>query len=647
MFRSRAIILAAVIATAPGLPHAQGAIAHWAFDTADGVRAVDQSGNGNHGELIGSPTYVAGVRGSALRLDGSGQHVVVPASISLDDIKAFSVAAWVNPADNSNQYLFGKDKRNAALMLAGWGNYVKGCVRARRLVCSTSFNGAVGIDQWTFVVMTYDDSADRTVRLYVDGAEINYRDQDIAGDGDARTSDAAAPLAIGAMPITGSRPFNGEIDEVRIFAGALSATQIRRMFEEDLGAPRTDDIPPLVAITDPDSDFVQTAASTIDLAGTATDANEIVEVVWSTSQGEFGDAVGGPNWAVADVPLHPNENVISLTALDAAGNAGSTSVRVLSVVEPPEPSKAFEGYGEGTSGGAGFAAFDVTSAAEMDAVLDEVNGRGGNATINLSGSWDYASRVLLSDVQNVTLRGTGADVTFRNTSVIVRCSENVILQGLRIRNDQTGDDAIQINSSQRVVVDHNSVSAAGDGNIDITGWACGASSHVTVSWNIFADTWKQSLVKYGGTTKVSVHHNLFYNSGNRLPSLESAGEFDIRNNVFWQWSSSATSLGSGATANVIGNLYEVGPTQRGHVAIWYKDALSKAWIANNTLPSEETDVSRLARPLDVPTTTTHTPSVARDLILSSGGAWPRDLYDAQVTDDVANGTFPPPPPFHD
>ena len=346
----------------------------------------------------------------------------------------------------------------------------------------------------------------------------------------------------------------------------------------------------------------------------------------------------------ASVPLSPDENVISVTARDAAGNAGSASLRVIRVEDAPG---LFEGYGAGTTGGTGYPSFVAASPAELDTVLDEVKNRGGNAIINLSGSWEYGSTVMLTHVKNVTLNGLGADVTLRNRALVVRCSENVVLQGLRVRNDQTGGDAIQIDSSERVVIDHNSASGAGDGNIDITGWSCGPSRYITVSWNIFANTWKQSLIKYGGTTQVSVHHNLFYNSGNRLPALQSAGEFDIRNNIFWQWGNSGTTLQFGATANLIGNVYEAGVANRGHAAIWYQDDLSKAWIADNLVPRAETDVSRLDQPLSVPATTTHAPDIARTLVVEGAGAWPRDQYDADATAAVAGGVFTALPPFHD
>lgn len=639
-----ALILATGLAAAPGLLLAQELVGHWAFDAEDGARVTDNSGYGNHGQRVGDVTFPPGVQGTSIHLDGTGSHVVVPASPSLGELSAFSFAAWIKPGDNSSRYILAKDKRDAFLTLGGWGNYLRGCVRVRVLICSATFNGALESDKWTFVVMTYDDGADKQVHLYIDGEEVDYREQDVAPPGDSLELDPGAPVAIGAMPVTGNQVFFGQIDEVRVFSGALSGSQVRSLFEGDLGAPDVDRVPPLVRITDPAVSLLQTREPTIDLVGTATDKHQIAEVFWNTDRGEAGRAEGGSVWAVSDLPLHPNSNLIEVTAIDTAGNAGFASMQV---IQSTASESDFEGFGAGTTGGSGHRVYTVVSAANLDAVLDEVNARGGQATISLSGSWEYGSNLRLVNVSDVTVDGTGANVVFRNASVIVRCSDNVIIRGLRVRNQHFGGDAIQIDSSQRVVVDHNSVSGAGDGNIDITGWSCGPSQHVTVSWNIFADTWKQSLIKYGGTTKVSLHHNLFFNSGNRLPAMQSEGEFDIRNNVFWQWASSGTALGLGSAANIVGNVYQAGTPARGHAAIWYLDDTSKAWIEGNLLPVEETDVSRLDAPLQIPPTTTHAADVALDLVVEGAGAWPRDPYDAEVIAAVEDGHFPAPPPFED
>jgi pectate lyase len=147
-----------------------------------------------------------------------------------------------------------------------------------------------------------------------------------------------------------------------------------------------------------------------------------------------------------------------------------------------------------------------------------------------------------------------ASVTFDGVSLYLINCDNIILQGLRVRKHQTGDDCIQVNSCRNVVIDHCSVSEAGDGNIDITGYSYGPSRDITVSWCILADTWKQSLVKYNGTTNISFHHNLFFNGGGRFPSLHE-GVFDIRNNLIYQWGSYGLVLAQGSRANIINNSF--------------------------------------------------------------------------------------------
>ncbi len=303
----------------------------------------------------------------------------------------------------------------------------------------------------------------------------------------------------------------------------------------------------------------------------------------------------------------------------------------------------FEGYGAGVTGGGGGDYFTAADPEEFSEVLNSVAGNGGNATIKLIGSWVYdESNVMLRNLSNVTIDGLDAMVTIHGM-VVVKCSDNVILQGLRIRGAL--DDGIQINSSTNVVIDHCSVSGAGDGNIDITGAACEESRNVTVSWNIFADTWKQSLVRYKGTTGVTFHHNIFYNSGLRLPSLHE-GIFDFRNNLLWQWGNSGTALKDGARANIVANYYTVGANgNKPYASIWYVDDTSAAWIEGNALPPEEVDVSRLSNPIDTPPVVTQSAEEARALVLQHAGAWPRDGYDAEIIVNVQTNNFPILPPL--
>ena len=81
-------------------PRSRGPVAAWAFDQLSGRLAADASDGGNAGTLIG-PTWTNGGRfGNALRFDGAGAVVRVPASSSLDLSVAMTLAAWIRPADS-------------------------------------------------------------------------------------------------------------------------------------------------------------------------------------------------------------------------------------------------------------------------------------------------------------------------------------------------------------------------------------------------------------------------------------------------------------------------------------------------------------------------------------------------------------------
>ena len=80
-----------------GLRPKSGLVAAYEFETDPGGRATDASGEGNTGSIIGAARTPQGRFGDALRFDGAGEVVRVPASASLDLDDAMTVAAWVRP----------------------------------------------------------------------------------------------------------------------------------------------------------------------------------------------------------------------------------------------------------------------------------------------------------------------------------------------------------------------------------------------------------------------------------------------------------------------------------------------------------------------------------------------------------------------
>jgi len=87
---------------------------------------------------------------------------------------------------------------------------------------------------------------------------------------------------------------------------------------------------PVVTITSPTSSAnYTTTSSTIDLSGSATDGTSGVKnVTWSNDRGESGTVSGTASWSVSGLSLVNGNNVVTITATDNAGNAGTAVITV-------------------------------------------------------------------------------------------------------------------------------------------------------------------------------------------------------------------------------------------------------------------------------------------------------------------------------
>ena len=79
---------------------AAGLVAAYPFDEGSGTLAADTSGNGNAGEIIGATRTTRGRFGDALRFDGAGELVRVPASTSLDLRTTMTLSGWIRPRES-------------------------------------------------------------------------------------------------------------------------------------------------------------------------------------------------------------------------------------------------------------------------------------------------------------------------------------------------------------------------------------------------------------------------------------------------------------------------------------------------------------------------------------------------------------------
>jgi len=90
-----------------------------------------------------------------------------------------------------------------------------------------------------------------------------------------------------------------------------------------------DATPPIVRITSPTSNpALTTGAASLTLSGIASDNVGVTQVTWLNSRGGSGTATGTTNWATGAIALVRGQNVLQVTARDAANNASTATLTV-------------------------------------------------------------------------------------------------------------------------------------------------------------------------------------------------------------------------------------------------------------------------------------------------------------------------------
>ena len=99
MCKKLACLISFVAALTVAQSASAGPVGHWRFDEGSGTVAVDSSGKGNDGTILGNAAWVTGRIGSALDFDGSDDIVILDDDPSLDIEDALTICLWVNAPD--------------------------------------------------------------------------------------------------------------------------------------------------------------------------------------------------------------------------------------------------------------------------------------------------------------------------------------------------------------------------------------------------------------------------------------------------------------------------------------------------------------------------------------------------------------------
>ncbi|MCP4256562.1 MAG: LamG domain-containing protein [Planctomycetes bacterium] len=205
-------------------------VAWWKFDEVNGDKVADSSGNRYQGKLIGNPQWkpASGKVNGALEFDGLGDFVEITNEPAFDLTGNITIAAWikVNAFDKRWQAIVTKGDTSWRISRTAEENTLAFHCTGIESISSGWNNGIEGKknvndSQWHHAVGVYDGS---TVFLYVDGVI----DKSGKASGSIRMNDS--PVFIGANSEKADREWNGLIDEVCIFRGAIDAKGIRALY---------------------------------------------------------------------------------------------------------------------------------------------------------------------------------------------------------------------------------------------------------------------------------------------------------------------------------------------------------------------------------------------------------------------------------
>ena len=246
------------------------------------------------------------------------------------------------------------------------------------------------------------------------------------------------------------------------------------------------------------------------------------------------------------------------------------------------------------------------------------------------------------------------------TPILIKNTHDIVVRHVRVRLDRLSanrksDDAITIENSDNVLVDHVSASWASDELFN----GYGDNDRITVSNSIFAhgiprhDKCALLASDPSGPQHLSFMRNICAHNGDRNPDMNfpRGSCVEVTNNVLYNAQSQFAEVWEqfgGSPVSIVGNSFVAGSNTRRDtqgIVLNRTGATGEAaiYLWGNRFSGEFQHVSGDARRAQVeqmpcaPTIEAVSADSAFDEVLAVAGAWPRDAFDKQVVADIRAG----------
>ena len=391
------------------------------FSSPDMISQWSAEGNANDslgandGLLQGDVSYVAGKLGQAFSFNGNS-FVEVANSPTLEP-STTTVAAWVKSSGppGAYRYILAKGLQNCDAssygLYTGEGGGLSFYVYdGNTYVRSPERGQEVWDGGWHYVAGTYDGS---DVRLYVDGLEVGTGTQTTISINYGLLTDQK--FYIGAQSDLqggcGATNFIGDVDEIKVWNRALSASEIQSDFEADNDA--VNDAP---LANDQNVTTNEDTAESITLSAADADGDTLTySVVTGPSHGILSGAA--PDLTYTPTANYNGSDSFTFTANDGNVDSNASVVMITIVPVNDAPTAINDSYSAAKDTPLMVAAPGVLSN-DTDVEGDQLTAMilsgpaHGILTLNTNGSFTYTPAVAYTGSDSFTYRTTDSAADF-------------------------------------------------------------------------------------------------------------------------------------------------------------------------------------------------------------------------------------------